>query len=55
MLHPSLGAPLVRPSGHDPAARIERTLLGAAMSVMAFVLERRLAQGPSRGRSLASS
>jgi hypothetical protein len=40
-------------SGSDPAARLERTLLGAAMSVMAFVLERRLVA--ARGRSLASS
>ncbi len=37
------------------AGRLERTVLGAAMSVMAFVIERRVAQARPRGRSLASS
>ncbi|HYM84739.1 MAG TPA: hypothetical protein VEY67_11360 [Candidatus Dormibacteraeota bacterium] len=55
MARPTFSAAPAR-SGYalDPAARVERTLVGAAMTVMAFVLERRLS-GLSRGRSLASS
>lgn len=49
-------APIARTGAvPPPIGRLERLVLGAAMSVMALVLERRLVAGLGRGRSLVSS